>query len=570
MHNRTVADAMAEAVRRHGVELVFGQSIPSAFILALPAVGIRQVGYRTENAGGIMADGYARISHKVGVVCAQNGPAATLLVPPFAEAMKASIPLVGIVQDVPRNSVDRNAFQEYDHIALFHGVTKWARRVDRADRIDDYIDMAFAAATSGRPGPVALMVPMDLLREAAADTAPRRSSLGHFPLERPCADASRMAEAMEVLGQAKRPLIIAGGGVHLSDAANELAAFAEATGIPVATTNMGKGAIAEDHPLALGVFTSNLQRGNRAGSLKDFLDDADAIFLIGTRTNQNATDAWKTYPRKARYIHLDMDPLEIGRNYEAVRLAGDAKASLQALTAQWSRPALEAAYLAPRVEAAREAVADYLEEKGPGVSGRVRPEFLMQIVAKYLKPDDILVADASYSSNWITTYVEAQRTGQRFLVPRGLAGLGWGFPMALGAKLAQPRSRVVAVVGDGGFGHCWQELETARRMGIPVTVIVLNNAILGFQYHAENIHYGFHSDAVDFASVDHAAIARACGCQGIRIADPDAFEAAFVEALGSSDTTLIEVMTDANAYPAISLFDGTADDVVTSKKLVIA
>jgi len=570
LHNRTVADVLAEAVRRHGVELVFGQSIPSAFILALPAVGIRQIGYRTENAGAIMADGYARISNKVGVVCAQNGPAATLLVPPFAEAMKASVPLVGIVQDVPRNAVDRNAFQEYDHIALFQGCTKWARRVDRADRITDYVDMAFTAACSGRPGPVALMVPMDLLREPTPSTVSRRANLGSFPLDRPTADPERVNEALDLLRQAERPLIIAGGGVHLSAAAAELVAFAEATGIPVATTNMGKGVIAEYHPLALGVFTSNLLRGNRAGELKDLLTDADVVFLVGTRTNQNATDAWKTYPPKAHYIHLDMDPLEIGRNYEALRLAGDARATLSAMTATWAEPPRDSTALGPRVDAARAAVTAYVAEKGEGRFGKIRPEHLMTVIGKHLRSDDILVADASYSSNWITTYVDASRNGQRFLLPRGLAGLGWGFPMAMGAKLARPGARVVAVVGDGGFGHCWQELETARRMGIPVIVILLNNAILGFQYHAENVHYGFHSDAVDFAAVDHAAIARACGCRGVRLEDPGAFEAAFTEAWDSSETTLIEVMTDPDAFPPISLFEGQASEVVTSKKQVLA
>jgi acetolactate synthase-1/2/3 large subunit len=562
---------LAETVKRHGVELIFGQSIPSAFILALPAVGIRQIGYRTENAGGIMADGYARISGRVGVVCAQNGPAATLLVPPFAEALKASIPLVGIVQDVPRSFVDRHAFQEIDHIALFQGCTKWARRVDRADRIEDYVDMAFTAATSGRPGPVALMVPMDLLREPAASRSHRTANLGSYPLDRPTADPAQITRAIAMLRAAERPIIVAGGGVHLSGAAAELVAFAEAAGIPVATSNMGKGVIAEDHPLALGVFTSNLQRGNRAGELADFLTGADAVFLIGTRTNQNGTDSWKTYPTRARFIHLDIDPQEIGRNYEALRLVGDARSTLRAMTDMLAGTrARDISALGPRLTAARVAVDDYVAEKGVGSEGKLRPEHLMRVISKYLTADDVLVADASYSSNWITTYVDARRHGQRFVVPRGLAGLGWGLPLALGAKLARPGARVVAVVGDGGFGHCWQELETARRIGVCVTVILLNNAILGFQYHAENVHYGFHSNAVDFTKVDHAAIARACGCNGVCITRPEDFAAAFTASLSARETTLIEVMTDPDAYPPISLFDGKSEATVTSTKQVQA
>jgi acetolactate synthase-1/2/3 large subunit len=567
----TVADALAAAVKRHGVELIFAQSIPSAFILALPDVGIVQIGYRTENAGGIMADGYARISNKVGVVCAQNGPAATLLVPPLAEALKASIPVVAIVQDVPRSIVDKNAFQEFDHIALFHGCTKWARRIDRADRLNDFVDMAFVAAASGRPGPVALMVPMDLLREETQSQTLRRANLGTFPLDRIAADPERIAVAARTLSAASRPLIIAGGGVHISSAARDVVSLAEKAGIPVATTNMGKGVIAEDHPLALGVFANNIVKGNRCAELRNYLTDADVVVLIGTRTNQNGTDTWKTYPSSATYIHIDIDPNEIGRNYEALRLVGDAKLTVQALTAALGDNRVgDCAKIGKETKAAAAEVNAFVDKLGSGSNGRVRPEYLMKVLDGLLSPSDIVVADASYSSNWITAYLNSRDTGQRFLTPRGLAGLGWGLPMAIGAKLASPTSRVIAVVGDGGFGHCWQELETARRLSLPLTVILLNNAILGFQYHAENVHYGHHSNAVDFAQVDHAAIARACGCEGIRISEPTQFPAAIKKALGSDGTTLIEVMTDADAFPQISLFDGVEKERVTTLNMVQA
>ncbi|WP_164662292.1 acetolactate synthase catalytic subunit [Tropicibacter sp. Alg240-R139] len=569
MKKTTVADTLAAAMKRHGVEVVFGQSIPSAFVLALPQFGIQQIGYRTENAGGVMADGYARTSGKVGVVCAQNGPAATLLVAPMAEALKASVPMVAIVQDVPDNMVDKNSFQEFDHLALFHGCTKWARRVDRADRLDDYVDMAFTAATSGRPGPVALIVPMDVLRQEGVPNSSRKANLGSFPLDRMVADPTRVSEAANLLSDAHRPIIIAGGGVHLSGAHNELLDFAEKACIPVASTNMGKGAIAENHPLALGVFTSNLQSGNRAGELKDYLTDADVVLLIGTRTNQNGTDSWKTYPTGAKFIHIDIDPQEIGRNYEALRLVGDAKTTLSALTEAYTfAPKSDLKIIGERTKGAAEKVARYVKEVGAGSNGRLRPEFVMDQLATLIGPQDIVAADASYSSNWITTYLDAQRGGQRFLVPRGLAGLGWGMPMAMGAKIAHPDARVVALVGDGGFGHCWQELETARRIGLPLTVIVLNNSILGFQYHAENIHYGFHSNSVDFAEVDHAAIARACGCRGVRVSEAKEVLSALTDAFASDTATLIEVMTDPDAFPPISLFDGPSKERITNLQTV--
>ena len=251
--NATVALRLAESFARHGVSLTFGQSLPSAFHLAAPHVGIDQKVYRQENAGGAMADGYARISRKVGVVTAQNGPAAALLVPPLAEALKASVPVLALVQEVTRDAFDRNAFQELDHLRMFEPVAKWVRRIDRADRLDDYVDMAFTAATSGRPGPAVLLVPADLLTEAAAQASsllrPRRLSLGRMPLDRYVADPAAVAAAAEALAAARHPLVVAGGGVHLSGAAPELAALQEAAHLPVGTTVMGKGAVDETHPL---------------------------------------------------------------------------------------------------------------------------------------------------------------------------------------------------------------------------------------------------------------------------------------------------------------------------------
>ncbi|HET7033495.1 MAG TPA: thiamine pyrophosphate-binding protein, partial [Casimicrobiaceae bacterium] len=171
----TVSARLAAAFRRNGVEIAFGQSIPTPFYLAGAPAGIRQIAYRQENSGGAMADAYARISNRVGVVTAQNGPAATLLVAPLGEALKASIPIVALVQDVPRNLGEKNAFQDFDHIRMFDACAKWVRRLEHADRVDDYVDRAFAAAASGRPGPSVLLVPYDVFAESVAPSTKRRA-----------------------------------------------------------------------------------------------------------------------------------------------------------------------------------------------------------------------------------------------------------------------------------------------------------------------------------------------------------------------------------------------------------
>ena len=330
--NLTAAQTFAAALARHGVTHVFGQSIPSLIHLAGPDFGLQQIGYRTENAGAAMADGYARVARRIGVVTAQNGPAATLLVPGLAEALTASVPVLALVQDVARPWLDRNAFQELDHLDLFKGCAKWVRRINTADRIDDYVDMAITAATSGRPGPAVLLCPYDLIAEQQVKRQARRAELGRYPLDRVLADPVRIEQVADLLAGAERPLVVAGGGVHLSYAAAELARLQDVASLPVGTTTMGKGAVAETHPLSLGVIGYFMGPGGIARYQRPLVDEADVILLVGTRTNQNGTDSWRLFPRGARFVHLDADSLEVGRNYDSERLVGDAKLTLAALT----------------------------------------------------------------------------------------------------------------------------------------------------------------------------------------------------------------------------------------------
>ena len=557
------AHILARALKRHGVEVMFGQSLPSALHLVAPEFGMRQIAYRTENAGAAMADGYARISGKVAVVTAQNGPAAALLVPGLAEALKASVPVVAIVQDVRRTQTDKNAFQELDHLDLFRGCSKWVRRVSELARIDDYVDMAFVAAASARPGPAVLLCPQDLLLEPVAAGAAqiRRASLGFCPLDRSVADAARIEEAARLLAHAAHPLIVAGGGVHMSGAHEALAHLQEAAGIPVATTSMGKGAVDERHPLSVGVIGYFMGRRAMARHLRGLVDAADVILLVGSRTNQNGTDSWTLFPSAARFIHIDIDSQEIGRNYEALRLAGDAKLTLTALAqavAQQDLAKRRAARAAveQRIAAARSAYAEEARAALHSDAVPIRPERLMRELNALLRPDSVVVSDASYAAIWMANYLTAQRAGMRFLAGRGLAGLGWGLPAAIGVKVAVGEREVFCITGDGGFAHVWSELETAKRLGLKVIVIVLNNQILAYQAHAEDVLYGDHTDACALGPVDHAAIARACGCEGVRIEKPVDFRPALERAMGANVTTVIDVIIDPKAYPPLTLYEG--------------
>lgn len=558
----TVAHRLAAGLHRHGVTYLFGQSLPSMVHLAGKQLGIRQIAYRQENTGGYMADAYARLSGKVGIVTAQNGPAAALLTAPLLEALKASIPLIALVQDVNRDQTDRNAFQEIDHEALFRPCAKWVRRVTEASRIDDYLDMAFTAATSGRPGPSVLLLPADLLLEPAPPAGARRVSLGRYPLDRALPASTSLHEAALLLAQAQRPVVIAGGGVHLSDASQELARLQQVASLPVATTVMGKGAVDERHPLSIGVATYFTGPNGAARYLKPLITEADVVLLVGNRTNQNGTDSWKLYPKNARFIHIDVEPMEIGRNYEAMRLLGDAKLTLAALadhlesgdlTHRRQRRAGVEAEIRKGHERHRLETAELVGSD----ASPIRPERIMKEIDQRLTGDSIVVADASYSSIWVANYMQSRRAGMRFITPRGLAGLGWGFPMALGARVAKPEADIFCVVGDGGFAHAWAELETAVRMKLRVVLVVLNNGILGYQKHAENVKFGAFTDACDFVPVDHAAIARAVGAQGIRVDKAEDLGPALDRALASETTTLIDVRTDPDAFPPVSWYEVT-------------
>ena len=553
------SEALAVGLARHGVKLTFSQCFPVRTQHVAPKYGIRQIGFRTENAGGYMADGYARVSHRIAVLAAQGGPAATLLVPPLAEAFKASVPILALIEEAATAESDRNAFQEFDHIALYSSCSKWTRRIDRADRLDDYLDMAIVQATSGRPGPVVLILPSDFMGQEAVPSPNRTVKIGHYPLDRVVPTRDRISEAASALASAQRPLIVAGGGVHLSDAAAEVAKLAELGAIPVATTNMGKGTLDERAPLSLGVFGNCMGRGARAQHLRSYASEADLVLLVGTRTNANGTANWSLFSPATRFIHIDIDSFEIGRNYEALRLVGDAKATLAALLEELGEKDFpnRAATLERIAASTAEALAKsnaILNEIGPGKQSAVRPEHLMRVLDPILGAQDIFVADASYSTNWASTFLTAKTNGARFLTPRGLAGLGWGMPMAMGAKLARPEANVFALVGDGGFAHCWSELEAARRLNIKVVTIVLNNQILGYQKHGEDWFMNHHSDAADLGPVDHAAIAHACDCFGERVASPEEFAPALERALRDPRPAVLDVITDDTARPPLNQY----------------
>ncbi|MDP9633859.1 UNVERIFIED_ORG: thiamine pyrophosphate-dependent acetolactate synthase large subunit-like protein [Ensifer adhaerens] len=328
--------------------------------------------------------------------------------------------------------------------------------------------------------------------------------------------------------------------------------------LPVITTNMGKGVVDEFHPLSAGVLGSLTGARSLGRHSQPLIEEADFVLLVGTRTNQNGTDNWRQIPTSATVVHVDVDPAEIGRNYEATRLVGDAAETLSALREALGRVDLtrrhsDRARLEERINGFWTAFERDRLDVATATSGPIRPERVMAELQPLLTADMMVVADASYSSMWVVGQLRAPGI-MRFITPRGLAGLGWGVPLAIGAKAARPQSAVVALVGDGGFAHSWAELETMVRMQLPVLIIVLNNGILGFQRDAETVKFGRYTTACHFADVDHVQIAKACGCPAVRVEDPCDLADLLKNSINAKGPMLIEVMTDPEAHPPLSLF----------------
>ncbi len=414
----SVADLIALTLRSHGITECFGQSLPSAFFLAAERHGIRQVSYRTENAGGAMADAAARISNKVAIIGAQNGPAATLLVAPLAEAMKASIPIVSLVQDVPTTARDRNAFQELDHLSLFAAVTKRVNTLTDPSRAQEYLEAALREAATGRPGPVVLLLPKDLLNAKAPEVCEPRRVLTNVPLDRVRPAATAVTAAADVIATARRPIVIAGGGVHGSAAVSALTRLQERASLPVATTNMGKGSVDERHPLSLGVIGSAMGEGSPQVGVREYIQGADLFLFVGTRTNENATDSWRLFPSSANYVHIDVDGREVGRNYPSLPLVGDAALALDDLAAALGERTL--AHLHDGNDKVETGVANARfssQHSIPaiGKDGMLTPQHVTSALDELIGPETTVVADASYSTLWSTYYLTAKAPGQRFL-----------------------------------------------------------------------------------------------------------------------------------------------------------
>ena len=560
---RLLAGLLAE----HGVRHVFG--VPGGQTLALydgitGHGGLEHVPVRDERSAAYAADAYARVTGRAGVCDATVGPGAAKLPSGLAEALGASVPVLALVSDLPARLAPHRyrgaASQALDQAALLAPVTKWQAAVPDAGTLPALVRQAFREATTGRPGPVALFLPQDVLDGPAGPAggpghggAGGGARFGRFPAFRPVPEPGDVAAATAVLRTAQRPFILAGGGVLHSAAGTDLVALAERLSAAVGTTLSGKGTIAEDHPLAVGV-TGSMGTGAAAAALAE----ADVVLLAGAKASGGATFSW-TLPRPdQRVVQVDVDPAELGRAFGwAVPVLADARQGARALLAALDAPPGEGPVspepdrapwrarlggLTAAWRAARDA------ERASGAVP-IAPQRVLAEIEGALGGQDILICDASLASGWGGAYLEQRRPGRRVLTPRGQAGLGYALPAAIGVSHARPRHRAVALTGDGALGYAAGELATVTEQALPVTVIVLNNRSWGWIRWYRRIAFGRGWEEEDFGDVAFADVASGFGLAAQRVTEPGQLGAALRAALQAPGPALVDVVTEAWQTP---------------------
>jgi acetolactate synthase-1/2/3 large subunit len=540
----TGGEALARMLQAHGAPPMFGmggfQLLP--FYDAVRRLGLRHALINDERCGAFAADAYARVTNRVGVCDATLGPGATNLITALVESLNAGVPLVALVGDTHRAHSWKNMTQESRQLDILRAAVKEVLRAERIERIPELVRRAFMIATTGRPGPVVLDVPEDIAHHTYGFDPDQLSAddiYTRVPALRCRPDGAAVAEAAALLADAKRPIILAGGGVHLSGAAEQLQAFAEAFAIPVAHTLSGKGAIACTHPLSTGIF------GRYARIANDLIEAADCILVVGCKLGEIATKRYTVPPPGKTLIHLEIAPDEIGRCYPAtVALWGDARAGLEDLFAAMPDEALRPR--ASRAEYAAE-VAGRMAQWRRSVEARLASDEvpinmarLMAELSRALSADGILIADGGFAAHWGGLLFDSKRPGRSFVPDRGFASIGYGVPGAIGARLGASERPLAALTGDGGLNMALGELETARRLGLGFALIVVNNAASGYVKALQHLMYGEGAyQSADLSETDYAAVARALGCHGIRIERPDDLAGALRDALAETSCPVV-------------------------------
>jgi len=554
-----VMDAVVKVLEDEGVEVAFG--VPGAAILPLykalsKSRRIRHYSVRHEEGGTHAADGYARVTGKVGVNIGTSGPAGTNMITGLYTAMADSIPMICITGQAPTGVLHKEAFQAVDIVEIARPVTKWAVQVKEPAQLVWTFREAFRVAREGRPGPVLIDLPLDVQKSSLeVDFDPRRD--GPLGFERPEPSPEAIREVIEMILAAERPVLMPGGGVILADASEELVELAEYLQIPVSPTYMGKGAIPEDHPLYMGIV--GIQTSQRYANAL-FLE-SDLVVGIGNRWAERHTGDLDVYRGDRRFVHIDIDPRQIGRVFPPdLGIVSDAKLALRAMleTAWAVTPQREPGAWVERVGELRST----LLRKTDFDDVPVKPQRVYRELNEFFDEDTIFVTAIGLYQIWSGQFQKTYKP--RHYLCCGQAGpLGWEVPACLGAKLGRPDNLVVGVVGDYSFQFLVEEVAVAVQYRVPYVLVMINNAYMGLIRQSE-LGYGMNF-AVDLGyegpeseyGIDGVGMMEAMGALGRRVRRPGEIRGALEWAVRASEErrvpVLVEIMCERETNAAMGL-----------------
>lgn len=560
-------EAIARMLQLAGIGPAFGmggfQLLP--FYDAAQRYGLSHHLINDERSGGFAADAYARVTNRPGLCDGTLGPGATNLVTALVESLNAGIPMLALIGDTHRAHSWKNMTQEARQVEILRPAAKEIIRIEMIERVPETMRRAMAVATSGRPGPVVIDIPEDICHDTypfSADDFWIDEATLSAPATRTRPDAAKVEAAASLIAQARRPVLLAGGGIHLSGAHGALLRLAEQLQIPVAHTLSGKGAIPCTHALSAGLF------GRYSRIANELIAASDCLIAIGCKLGEIATKRFQLIPPSVPLIHLDIEAEEIGRTTRTrIGLAGDARLGLedlgQALAGKISRSPEREVYAkesAERMGAWRASVmARLTSDERPVNMARVMHELNLAMPA-----DSILVADGGFAAHWSGLLYDTKAAGRHYIANRGFASIGYGLPGAIGAQLAAPGRRVVGITGDGGLNMTIGELETARRCGAPVIMIVVNNAASGYVKALQHAVFGGNYQSSDLSELNYANIAENFGAQGLRVENPADLASALARGLAErSRPTVIDIVVTRD--PA-KMLPGVDSRTVTIKK----
>ena len=560
----TGAQSLVKALEQTGVEVMFG--IPGGAIL--PAYDpiydskIRHILVRHEQGAGHAATGYAQVTGKVGVCIATSGPGATNLVTPLADAQMDSVPIVAITGQVPGPAIGTDAFQEADIRGVTMPITKHNYLITNPDDIPNAIAEAFYIASTGRPGPVLVDIAKDALQMQTDFNFPKNVKLaGYNPVSAP--DKNLVNQAAQLIAQSKKPVFYVGGGIIKANASAELLQLAQLVNAPVVTTLMARGAFPDSHPLHLGMPGMH---GTVAAVTA--LQKADLLITLGARFDDRVTGKLSSFATKAKVIHADIDPAEIGKNRHAdVPLIGDLKLTLKALI-----PAVQTEFAKNKAD-----ISAWLNEVNSWrqrfplgfdepADGSLSPQYVIKRIGEISGPDAINAAGVGQHQMWASQFINYEKP-RTWLNSGGLGTMGYAVPAAMGAKVGAPNQTVWAIDGDGCFQMTNQELVTCALNNIPIKVAVINNESLGMVRQWQTLFYNQRYSNTDLHSKrvpDFKLLAEAMGCVGMRCEKKSDVDKTIAEAMAINDRPVVidfNVHRDAMVWPMVAA--GTSNDDIT-------